>query len=111
MDTLERQVDLATTVLRDSADPVVVGENFVYTVRVRNNGPSTATGATETVALDAGLTLVSTTCGMPMGVSNCTLPTLAAGEEYEYTVTVSTTGQTPPASFTMSTTVELGRRT
>jgi uncharacterized repeat protein (TIGR01451 family) len=107
VNTLERQVDLATTVLRDSADPVAVGENFVYTVRVRNNGPSTATGATETVALDAGLTLVSTTCGMPSG-SDCALPTLAAGEEYEYTVTVSTTGQTPPASFTTTATAVAG---
>ena len=40
-----------------------MGNNFVYTVRVRNTRPSTATRAMEMAALDAGLTLVSTACG------------------------------------------------
>ena len=52
----------------------------MYSVQVRNNGPSTATGAMETVALGAGLTLVSTTCGAKLLQSVGSL--LAPGEQF-----------------------------
>ena len=57
-----------------------MGNNFVYTVRVRNTRPSTATTAMETAALDIGLTLVSTACGAKLLQSVESL--LAPGEQF-----------------------------
>ena len=57
-----------------------MGNNFVYTVRVRNTRPSTATTAMEMAPLGAGLTLVSTTCGAKLLQSVGSL--LAPGEQF-----------------------------
>ena len=57
-----------------------MGNNFVYTVRVWNTRPSTATRVMEMAALDAGLTLVSTACGAKLLQSVRSL--LAPGEQF-----------------------------
>ena len=45
--------------LTDAADPVVSGDNVVYTCQVNNTGANTATSLTVTVTLDAALAYVS----------------------------------------------------
>ena len=42
-----------------SPDPVASGENFTYTLTVKNNGPGTATGVVVTDTLPSGVTCVS----------------------------------------------------
>ncbi|WP_208028663.1 DUF11 domain-containing protein, partial [Rhabdothermincola sediminis] len=70
-----------------------VGEQATYTLRVTNNGPSTATNVVVTDQLPAGLTLVSVQ--PPSGWScagtttiTCTVPSMAAGTTVEITLTV-----------------------
>jgi uncharacterized repeat protein (TIGR01451 family) len=52
----------------DSPDPVTVGSNLTYTITVKNNGPSGATGVTMTDPLPATVTFVSATPSQ----GNCT---------------------------------------
>ena len=47
----------------DSPDPVLVGNNVLYTVTVENNGPDDATGVILTDTLPADVTFVSSTPG------------------------------------------------
>jgi uncharacterized repeat protein (TIGR01451 family) len=74
---------------------VFLGQNSVYTITVKNNGPSAANGVTLTDTLAAGPTFVSavasagTTC-TGTGPVTCTLPTpLASGATATVTVTVT----------------------
>lgn len=58
--SIERDIDLQVTVA-ESTDPVVAGsgaDNLVYTVTVKNNGPSNASGVEvmETLSLPGGVT-------------------------------------------------------
>ena len=82
--------DLAITKV-DDVDPVTAGNNLVYTITVSNGGPSDAVGVVVSDMLPAGLTLVSTTgCAEdPAGTPTCTLGTLAAGGNAQYTVTAT----------------------
>jgi uncharacterized repeat protein (TIGR01451 family) len=73
---------------------VFLGQNSVYTITVKNYGPSAANAVTLTDTLAAGPTFVSavasagTTCA-GTGPVNCTLPTpLASGATATVTVTV-----------------------
>ncbi len=56
--TLTAQSDLSIT-LADSPDPVVAGTNLTYLATLTNNGPSDAQGASISLPLPAGTTLVS----------------------------------------------------
>ena len=56
------RADLSIT-KSDSPDPVRAGENLVYTLVVRNNGPSAATVVTVTDQLPSDVTFVSATPG------------------------------------------------
>ncbi len=47
----------------DTPDPVRAGESLVYTLTVRNNGPSAASAVTVTDTLPSGVTLASATPG------------------------------------------------
>jgi len=47
--------------IADSPDPVVAGDNVIYSVTVTNNGPDGATGVTLAAVLPADTTLISTT--------------------------------------------------
>ncbi len=53
------QADLTST-LTAAPNPVLVGANLTYTGKVKNNGPSGASGVTADFALPAGVDLVST---------------------------------------------------
>ena len=89
------QTDLAVT-KTDSADPVSTTQEFSYTVRVTNNGPSTATGVTLTDTLPAGVTFVSVTptpaCAHSAGVVTCNVGTLASSATFTATITVRAPG-------------------
>ncbi len=75
----------------DDVDPVIAGNNIVYTIQVDNAGPSDATSVTVTETLPAGVTFVSTTgCAEdPAGVPACTLGDITASGMASYTVTVA----------------------
>jgi uncharacterized repeat protein (TIGR01451 family) len=76
-----------------------IGPNgqVLYTLVVKNNGPSDATGVTVTDAAPAGLTLQSakggsgTTCGVEGNQATCRIGTLASGGTAQVLVTAQTT--------------------
>jgi uncharacterized repeat protein (TIGR01451 family) len=88
--------DLAVT-KTDSPDPLFAGQQLTYTVRVTNNGPALATGATVTDTLPAGSTFVSasSTQGTCSGTATvtCGLGTIASGATV--TVTIKIKPNTP----------------
>lgn len=96
----------------DAPDPVVVGNNLIYTITVRNNGPSEATGVTLTDTLPSGVSLKSATPGQGSCASSgqnitCGLGSLSAGATTTVTLTV-----TPSIQGTSTNTAEvLGNET
>lgn len=76
--------DLSVT-KSDSPDPVQNGSNLTYTIVVKNNGPSTATGVMLTDTLPPGVTFVSSSCGGP----SCSLGSLASGASTTVTLVVT----------------------
>ncbi len=88
--TVNASADLAIT-KSDSPDPVVAGQTLTYTVTVSNAGPSDAVNVVVTDTLPPGVTFVSTTgCAEdPNGVPTCSLGTITAGGNKQYTVTVT----------------------
>jgi uncharacterized repeat protein (TIGR01451 family) len=89
--------DLAIT-KTDSPDPVAAGANLTYTIKVSNNGPSSATSAQWQDTLPAGTRLQSFTgvagwgCSTPAigsgGGITCNKATVASGESASFTVVV-----------------------
>lgn len=85
----------------DSPDPVVVGNNLLYTITVENLGPSNSTAPLITDTLPTGVTFVSgvtpqgTGCSNTNGTVSCGLGALAAGASgtAEITVTVNEVGE------------------
>lgn len=78
----------------DSSDPVIAGNDLVYTITVSNDGPSTATGVTMSDTLPAGVTFTSVTSSQGTaeeagGVVTADLGSLASGASATVTVTVS----------------------
>ena len=75
----------------DSPDPVIAGNQLVYTVTVQNNGPSDAQNVVVTDTLPAGVTFDSTAgCeeSPAAGVPTCTLGTITSGNSKMFTITV-----------------------
>src|SRR5919108_3072525 len=74
---------------------VTVGTNVTYTIKVKNNGPDTATDVELTDVLPGTVNLVSVTssAGSCVGTSTivCDLGTLANGGEVTVTIVVTTT--------------------
>ncbi|MFC1997304.1 GEVED domain-containing protein [Chloroflexota bacterium] len=88
--SVRSEADLEIT-KSDSDDPVVAGKNLVYTIEVRNAGPSIAQNVTVDDTLPAGVTLISTSgCAEdPVGVPQCSLGDISVGGSAQYTVQVS----------------------
>ncbi len=92
-DTLGPAADLSIT-KTDSADPVIFGSPFSYTVTVTNNGgPSDASNVVVTDTLPTGTAFISTSgcTNDPGGVPSCSLGTIAAGSMKMFTINVSAT--------------------
>jgi len=102
---LAPSVDLSLT-MTDAPDPVVLGGNLTYTLKVTNVGELTATGVRLTDTLPAGAALVSTstTAGTCSGttVVNCELGTLGSGASATVTIVI-----TPPAIRTINNTASV----
>jgi uncharacterized repeat protein (TIGR01451 family)/LPXTG-motif cell wall-anchored protein len=80
----------------DVADPVNLGDNIVYQLKVANAGPDTATGVVVTDTLPAYTTFVSASgtqgsCSEAGGIVTCNLGTLGVGSSATITVTVTPT--------------------
>jgi uncharacterized repeat protein (TIGR01451 family) len=93
------QADLSVT-KTDSPDPVHVGQNLTYTIRVSNSGPSAATGVTVSDMLpkNAGFGSVASSQGSctlkPAKVMvSCTLGSLAGGASATVTIVVKPTSK------------------
>ena len=85
-------VDLGVT-KSDSADPVIVGDQFSYTVTVTNNGPDDVTGVTVTDTLPGEVGYVSAvpdqgSCTESGGVVTCSLGAIANGASVDVVITV-----------------------
>lgn len=82
-------VDVALSV-RDSADPVLPGAAFRYTLSVSNLGGYAATGVLVVTELPFGVTLVSTPCLAPGGPTIlCGAGTLLPGQTVDFPVDVT----------------------
>jgi uncharacterized repeat protein (TIGR01451 family) len=64
-----------------SPNPVTVGSNLIYTIKVQNLGPSNSTGSTVTDVLPGSVMLVSAPgcVNSPPGTLNCAIGPLASG--------------------------------
>ncbi len=78
-----------------SPDPVTAGNNLIYTVRVTNNGPASASGVTMTDTLPAAVSFVSATstrggCSATARTVSCNIGNLPGGAEAIVTIVVTT---------------------
>lgn len=98
---VELQADL-NVAKSDSPDPVVAGQQIVYTVTVNNGGPDAAENVVATDTLPTDVSFVSTSgCDNdPIGVPDCNLGTIASGGAKQYTLTVTVNSSTPDKTIT-----------
>ncbi len=101
------QTDLAI-IKSDSPDPVMAGDDLVYTVIVANNGPDDAPGVVVTDTLPAEISFVSAeptqgNCAESNGVVTCELGNLVDGATAVVTITVTA----PNAAVTIDKTFSL----
>lgn len=83
------QADLQVT--KSGPAGVTSGQNIVYTVTVKNNGPDPAAGVVVSDPTPAGLTFLTNSGGCT-GAYPCSLGTLASGQQVVITSTYSTPG-------------------
>lgn len=86
-DTILVSADVGVTVT-DSPDPVLVCNLVRYTITVRNDGPSCATGVTVANVLPDGVSFVSTdgSCVASVGNINCTVGDVALGGQVSWQI-------------------------
>ncbi len=90
--TVQAVTDLEVSSKTDSADPVLHGDTFSYTIAVRNNGPSDATGVVVTDTLPAGLVFFSSPdCSAVGPIVTCSVGALASGSSASVTFAVTAT--------------------
>jgi uncharacterized repeat protein (TIGR01451 family) len=99
LDLVPNVADLAVT-KSDSPDPVHVGQNLTYTVRVSNAGPQAATGVSlnDTVPKNAGFGSVTSsqgTCSIKPAkrLVTCSLGSIAGGGTATVTIVVKPTAK------------------
>jgi len=84
----------------DSPDPVVSGENIVYTLLVANSGSVTATDVRVDDQLPTGATFVSASPGCSEGTKvSCDVGTLAPGDTATFNITVAAPSVTTQTSI------------
>ena len=94
--TVNASADLSVTTT-DTPDPVLLGQDVTYTVTVKNNGPSDATGIVLTDDFPASTTTVSATpsqgslCTQEAGEISCALGDLAKDATATVTIVVRPT--------------------
>ena len=90
--TVQAVADLRVVSKTDSADPVLHGDSFQYTIAVMNAGPSNATGVVVSDTLPAGLSFVSGAgCSAAGSLVTCPVGALASGSTASVTFTVKAT--------------------
>ncbi len=95
----------------DSADPVLPGDSFSYTIVVTNAGPDDARNVALTDTIPAVLTVSGVTssgtgaCVATMNVLVCSIDPLAAGTTWTVTVQVGVPVGTPSGTVTNTATV------
>ncbi|HET9945183.1 MAG TPA: DUF11 domain-containing protein, partial [Actinomycetes bacterium] len=102
--TVEGSADLSVTKVA-SPSPVIAGNPLTYTITVRNDGPSTATGVQITDTIPAGTTFVSgqdgngnTVCTLVQtGDVVCSLGSMAPGTTKTVFLTVKVGPSVPPS--------------
>jgi uncharacterized repeat protein (TIGR01451 family) len=95
--------------LLEDIDPVFVGENFTYKMRISNNGPQAASNAVATLVLHANTAFVSADsadCSESAGTVRCTSSSIGNGssDRFDILVTALTVG-TANATITASSSV------
>jgi uncharacterized repeat protein (TIGR01451 family) len=102
------QDDLSIT-KTDSSDPVLVGQNLIYTVTVINGGPSDSTNVQVVDTLPAGVSFISAVASQGTGCNNvantvtCDLGTIAPNQSATITITVLVNISLPPGGSTLIT--------
>jgi uncharacterized repeat protein (TIGR01451 family)/fimbrial isopeptide formation D2 family protein len=100
--TIGLSADLEASKSFDPAAPVA-GEQFTYTIGVRNLGPSDATGVKLSDPLPAETTFVSAPgCTESSGTVECVVGDLAVNDSEEFTVTVRLAPDAGPVSNTVT---------
>jgi uncharacterized repeat protein (TIGR01451 family)/gliding motility-associated-like protein len=85
--SIASEADLSITKTANK-EPVIAGENITYTIRISNNGPSSASNVTVADVLPSGLTLVSSTATSGSWLTPVwSVGTLANGGSAELTLT------------------------
>ncbi|MGH2595871.1 MAG: DUF7507 domain-containing protein [Actinomycetota bacterium] len=108
-DSVARSADLSIA-KTDSADPVIQGQAFTYTITVTNNGPSDSATVevSDTVPAQFTVTNVTSPAGACSNVGNvvtCTRATFAAAGSWVITVSVTTDLAATPGVYTDTATV------
>ncbi|MGB0385470.1 MAG: DNRLRE domain-containing protein [Ardenticatenaceae bacterium] len=89
---VQAQADLEVQ-KKANKDNVLQGDSLMYTISIKNNGPSTATTITLSDTLPTGVTLDATTldnqCQNNSGVLNCTFDELQSGNQINTTFAVN----------------------
>jgi len=108
-DSITTSADLSIA-KTDSADPVIPGQAFTYTITVTSLGPSDAATLTVSDTVPAQFTVTNVTspagtCGHAGNVVSCTRPTFAAGGSWVITVSVTANLAATPGTYTNTATV------
>ena len=109
IDSVNGTADLSIVKI-DSADPVVPGQAFTYTLTVTNNGPSDASTVQVSDTVPAQFTVTNVTspsgaCGNVGNAVTCTRPTLVAAASWVITVSVTANPGAPAGTYTNTATV------